>query len=512
YTVTFFATDDGRGGTQAALTSVGEQITISVADVNRAPTISGAADVLVPENTDIAFTVTASDPDGDPVTLTADGVPAGASFDAATGAFSWTPTYDDAGTYTLTFTVTDDRTGKTGPSLSATQTVTLTVQDVNRAPGLSVEPAGDQGVDEAQAIQFLATATDPDNDAVTLSYTSDPALPFTAGFDPATGRLSWTPGYDDAGVYTLTFTATDDGRGGTKSPLSTSTTVVLTVNDVNRAPTLTRDPAVDPVEVDENAELVIVLDATDPDGDDVTITAQALDANGNPVEMPAGAVYDQTTETFTWTPDFTQAGVYKVRFTATDDGRGGTLPPLSDEDLVTIVVNNVNRAPALDPIGPKTVAEGQVLEFTVTGSDPDADPLTFPRPNADPGNLTGLPSGATFDAATGVFAWMPDHAQAGTYDVTFTVSDGDLTDSETIVITVTDTNRPPVLNPVGNRSVDPDAELAFTLTATDPDADNTLTFSASGLPAGATLDPATGAFSWTPTAAQAGSYTVVFRV
>ena len=75
-------------------------------------------------------------------------------------------------------------------------------------------------------------------------------------------------------------------------------------------------------------------------------------------------------------------------------------------------------------------------------------------------------------------------------------------------------NLPPVLAPIGNKSVDEQTLLQFTVTARDPDLPaNTLTLAADGLPAGATFDPATGMFAWTPTEAQGpGSYDVTFTV
>jgi len=90
-----------------------------------------------------------------------------------------------------------------------------------------------------------------------------------------------------------------------------------------------------------------------------------------------------------------------------------------------------NQPPVLDPIGAKSVDEGVLLTFTVTASDPDGDVITLST-----SDLTGL--GATFDAATGVFSWTPGFAQSGPHDVTFTVSDGTLTDSEIVTITVND--------------------------------------------------------------------------
>jgi hypothetical protein len=73
------------------------------------------------------------------------------------------------------------------------------------------------------------TATDPDGNNITLSATD---LPSGATFTPSTGVFSWTPGYPTAGVYTPTFTATDDG-----SPVaSSSQDVVITVGS-NPTPT-----------------------------------------------------------------------------------------------------------------------------------------------------------------------------------------------------------------------------------------------------------------------------------
>jgi hypothetical protein len=88
-----------------------------------------------------------------------------------------------------------------------------------------------------------------------------------------------------------------------------------------------------------------------------------------------------------------------------------------------------NRAPVLEPIGDKTVDEGQLLQFAVSASDPDGDPLTYSASN--------LPQGASFDNQT--FAWTPDYEQAGIYhNIHFQVSDGSLSDSEDITITVND--------------------------------------------------------------------------
>ncbi|HRK34088.1 MAG TPA: Ser-Thr-rich GPI-anchored membrane family protein, partial [Candidatus Hydrogenedentes bacterium] len=82
-------------------------------------------------------------------------------------------------------------------------------------------------------------------------------------------------------------------------------------------------------------------------------------------------------------------------------------------------------------------------------------------------------------------------------------------DTETISITVVNVNREPVLGAIGNKSVDENALLQFSVTATDPDG-TTPTLSAQNLPSGATFTA--GVFSWTPSfsAAASSPYSVTF--
>ena len=84
--------------------------------------------------------------------------------------------------------------------------------------------------------------------------------------------------------------------------------------------------------------------------------------------------------------------------------------------------------------------------------------------------------------------------------------------AKTVTASFDHVNRAPVLDAIGDKSVEEGATLSFTVSATDADGD-ALTYSASNLPPGSTFDPATRSFSWTPTYAQAGSYAgVLFTV
>ncbi|MBD3258721.1 DUF4397 domain-containing protein [candidate division GN15 bacterium] len=191
--------------------------------------------------------------------------------------------------------------------------------------------------------------------------------------------------------------------------------ITLTVTLSNQAPIWTDIP--DQV-VDEGQLLAFGVSATDPDEDALTLNTSTL---------PAGATFTDNgdgTGDFSWTPDFTQADLYTVIFTATDGD-------LSTADTVTITVNNVNRAPELTEVLPQEVIENSPLSFGITAADPDEDALTLVA--------EGLPTGAAFvdnEDGTGTFDWTPNDGDAGQYTVTFIASDGDLADTIMVDIEV----------------------------------------------------------------------------
>jgi Ca2+-binding RTX toxin-like protein len=177
--------------------------------------------------------------------------------------------------------------------------------------------------------------------------------------------------------------------------------------------------------VEEEQPLTFTVSATDED-----LPGQALTFSLDEAAKALGMAIDPTTGVFTWTPSETQQGAYQVTFQASDNGS----PNLSDSETITITVNETNAAPVLDAIGDKQVDENQPFSFTVTASDRDDSPANNVTLSA-----TGLPAGASFDAATGSFTWTPSETQRGVHQVTFQATDDgspNLSDSETITITV----------------------------------------------------------------------------
>ncbi len=186
--------------------------------------------------------------------------------------------------------------------------------------------------------------------------------------------------------------------------------------------------------VDEGQELVINVSATDAEGSPITLTTSTL---------PAGAIFTETgngTGTFSWTPDFDQAGSYDILFTAFEPST------MSDTETVTITVNNTNRAPFFFTITDESVDEDQEVGIYPVVDDPDPehsniDSLTL--------SVTTLPEGATFgyvfngDVWGWEFLWTPSFEQAGVYEIEFVITDGDLFGYDTVVVTVNNVNRAP---------------------------------------------------------------------
>jgi hypothetical protein len=197
------------------------------------------------------------------------------------------------------------------------------------------------------------------------------------------------------------------------------------------------------------------------------------------------------------------AGTADVVVTNISSGLFSTLP-----DGFTYIDN---LPPVLDPIGNQTVAEGGSLTVPVSAVDPDG---TIPVLTTSP-----LPDNATFTDngdGTGVFSFNPDFDQADDYKITFRATDeldAALVDTETVTITVTNTNRAPELTPVGDTSVVEYGSLQLTITAYDPDG-TMPSLTADNLPVNADFTDngdGTGTFIFEPVTGQAGDYIITFR-
>ncbi|MBI1762031.1 MAG: tandem-95 repeat protein, partial [Acidobacteria bacterium] len=445
-------------------------VNITINGVNDPPVLSVPPAQTVAEGQTLTFTVSATDPDSPVIKITAPSRPSGASFIESSRVFTWTPNFDQAGTYTVNFVATDDGT----PALTDAKSVQIIVTNTNRAPRADAKTVT---TNEDTPVPIVLSGSDPDGDAITTMVVTQPQRGKLSGNAP---NLTYTPNQDVNGTDSFTYKAND---GSLDSPL-----VIVTINiaPVNDAPVLN---VPGPQTVNEAVKLSFNLSATDVD------TGQTLTFSSS--NLPNGAALTPD-GMFMWTPTNKQAGSYTVNFTATDNGT----PALGNSKSVAITVVNPAPVAASQNV---TLDEDTPKAIVLVVNDLDGDALTYTIVNAPQhGALSGTAPNLTYTPALNY---------NGADSFSFKANDGSVdSNTATVSLTINSINDRPVLNVPPTQAVNEGVALSFTVTATDVDAGQTLTFSAANVPQGANFNPATATFTWTPTFAQAGDYTVNFTV
>ena len=465
-----------------------KSFTVMVAEVNAAPVLTVPADQTIAEQTTLSVSASATDADLPANTLTFAllNPPSGMTINSASGAISWTPSESQGpSTNVITVTVTDNGS----PSLSATNTFTVKVTEVNVAPVLTV-PA-DQTVAEQTTLSVSASATDADLPANTLTFALlNPPSGMT--INSASGAISWTPSESQGpSTNVITVTVTDNGSPS----LSATNTFTVKVTEVNVAPVLTV-PADQTIA--EQTALSVSASATDADLPANTLTFALL----NP---PSGMTINGASGAISWTPSESQGpSTNVITVTVTDNGS----PSLSATNTFTVKVTEVNVAPVLTVPADQTIAEQTTLSVSASATDADlpANTLTFA--------LLNPPSGMTINSASGAISWTPSESQGpSTNVITVTVTDNgspSLSATNTFTVKVTEVNVAPVLTVPADQTIAEQTTLSVSASATDADLPaNTLTFALLNPPSGMTINSASGAISWTPTESQGQTTNVI---
>jgi Bacterial Ig domain/Bacterial cadherin-like domain len=374
-----------------------QNLSITVTNVDEAPSITSANTANTAENTTTVIDVDATDPDAGAVLTYS--IAGGAdqlkfSIVAGTGVltFQSAPDFEnptDAGgdnVYDVDVEVTDG----TNP---VTQAIAVTVTNVDEAPSFS--SANTANVAENNTAVIDVDATDPEGLAVTYSISggADQAL---FSIVPATGVLTFlsAPNFEapaDAGannVYDVQVQASAGAVPGTQN-------IAVTVTNVNEAPVITiTDNAIDTLE-DTNITMnggagSTLASIADPDGDvtiQVTLTATqgTLSLNGvaGLTFIPANAANDGVDDTnlvFTGTvsvvnarlngmvykPNLNYFGNADVDVSVSDLGNTGSGGTQTDgPDNIDITVIPVNDAPVAEP---KTHATHSAIGLTINGA------------------------------------------------------------------------------------------------------------------------------------------------
>lgn len=288
-------------------------VTIVVTDKNAPPVLTRPGDRVVNENEELQFNLHATDVDGNTLRyFTSVALPPGAQLNGNN--FSWTPNIDQAGSWPVTFIVEDNG----NPRLQDRQSITITVRNINRAP---VVTDTSFTVNEDSQISFQIRASDPDGVEPPLRFIST-NLPLDAMITP-NGQFNWRPSYTQAGNYPITVIVQD--TSDRTAILSTTATISITVNNVNRPPVFTDSL---PKSGNELEQISFTLAATEPDGDQLTFSSNNLPGNAR-----------ITNNVFSWTPTLSDSGIYNVMFVVRETNGGSAA--LSDTATIPITIHDL---------------------------------------------------------------------------------------------------------------------------------------------------------------------------
>ncbi|MEM7126668.1 MAG: putative Ig domain-containing protein [Chloroflexota bacterium] len=507
--------DDGNGGTDSVSF---EWVVNGGTPLNNPPLLTNPGDQNHQVGSGIGLTVSASDPDGDPVTFDATGLPAGLTIDESSGLISGSPTAPGVNAVTITASDGTDVVSVNltwtidgpivGPAIPIYQDAMANSWSNGHWSNVTINPSNTSVV-AAGSHSLAFTYDDPYSTLFFLSGTALAATDYQAVRFQIYGTESgqqfnvaiMNSAYQTSNTYQVTpllnqwlevtiplgefgtlsdifYVLFANPQGGSQSVIYLDELVLIGqegVGPINNPPTLT-NPGDQSHSV--NGAVNLTLSATDADGHLLSYSA---------TDLPSGLNIDSATGTISGTP--TTAGSYAV-VASVDDGNGGT-------DSVTFnwTINEPapgNNPPVLTNPGDQTHHVGESTSLPLSAIDADGHVLTF--------GATGLPTGLAIDSATGIIAGTP--TTEGTSSVTITVDDGNGgTDNATFAWTINPAppiNNPPVVTSPGDQTHQVGSGVGLTISASDPDGDS-VTFSATGLPAGLVIDGASGLISGTPT-------------
>jgi parallel beta-helix repeat protein len=387
---------DGKGGRDWT------NFTLTVLNTNDIPVFTTVpGDTTIEDTETFTFTVNATDEDvgailefgisSDPVTTI--------SIGATTGVINWKP--DSEGFYVVNLTVTDQ-------IVTVHHLFNITVLHLNTPPSVTLEKPADGAELNVVNPTFRWVATDPDSKDVTFDfYISEEKgnvdglnSEFRVGSTLKDEHFSPPASLEQGKTYHWTVIPDDGIIQGTCTSGVWSFTIAQEAR-INSPPEFLSSP---PTLALTGREWFYEPVATDDDPDDIVTISMLHGPNG--MVLGEGVL--------TWTPTINQLGENIVRLEATD-GQSSDFQEFVVE--VEQTGGGTNTPPTVEPVGDRTVNEGDAILIAVTASDPEGDPLTY--------RVVDGPEGSWI-TSTGEFKWQTNKGDAGSHNIVIGVSDGAL--------------------------------------------------------------------------------------
>lgn len=408
---------------------------------NTAPSISTELQVTVDERTNVILEATLNDVDedelavtwrqtsGDPVTL--QGV--------NTNQLSFTaPEVTETQTFVFEIEVDDNKD-------TATETITVNVLHVNQLPEITLAESID--VVENNLVTLSASISDADDDQLTFTW-HQTAGPVVSLLNSNTLTPSFTaPELKQSQVASFELSVSDNEATVTK-------TINVHIEHINKVPVVS---IADDFSVKEGEQAQLLASIIDHDGD--YIVFDWAQTSGPEIEL---------TNSHTLTPSFVAPEVHQdqlITFELIASDRHATVT-----SRVTVLVLQVNKAPTIELTRDFEVNESEQAQLMAAISDEDGDSLTYSwqqisGPSVELENTDSL--------TPSFIAPLVKKDEKVTFKIT--VSDGELTRSSNISVTIINLNKPPTVWAGNNFTMQSGHTVKINATASDED-DDELTF------------------------------------
>ena len=484
-------------------------LSITVTDVNEAPSFTSGTSTSVSENTSgTVYTATASDVDAsDTQTYSLVGG-ADQELFALNGAdlsFIAAPDYESLpasgdNTYEVQLRVTDSGDLSTDLSLS------INVTDVNEAPSFTSAPASTNAAENTSGTVYTATAQDPEDVLLVFTISGTDADAFSISTTTSTQAeiaFSTPPNFeapadsDGDNVYELTLQVTD----GSTAPISQAISISVTnVNefDASFGSEPDADSATNQIAENATAGTAVGITAAAVDGDAGTSISYAFAESSSTsailfsIDASSGIITLRNSNSL----DFESASSHElVIVAASSDGSAAT-------HTFTVAVTDINEAPT---IASTTTAVsfsegGSGTVYDAAASDPENATLSYSLSGADANAFTISAEGLVTFNSTPDYDSAADADGNNVYAITIEVSDGTNATTQAITVTVTDLDEAPsITNTATSVSVAENSTGAvFDASATDPE-NTTLNYSLAGEDADALGIDSSGIISFNTT-------------
>ncbi|MBN1779986.1 VCBS domain-containing protein [bacterium] len=411
---------------------VSQLVNVTVTPVDDAPQITSPASAEAVEDQPFTYTITATDPENDPITYAFSGYPVWMTVSGTT--IQGSP---PEGVTSVNFTASATANGKT-----TNLTVSISVAGVDDPPVITSSGTGN--ATEDINFTYTATATDPENDPIVFTFSGQPAWTSVSG--------AVIQGAPPEGVTSFSFTVTAAANGK-----SVQKSVNITVQQVDDAPEITSPATADAT---EDVPFTYTATATDAENDPITITFSQV-----PAWLTVSGTVIQGTPT---------EGVTSAVFTITATANGKT-----DQQNVTVTVQAVDDAPVLTSADSDQAVEDQAYTYVATATDTENDPITFA--------YSAYPDWMTVSAAS--IQGIPlNNVTAFSFTVTATANGK--SDQQTVNVTVQAVNDPPVITSADTLFATEDQPFSYTAEAADEENDP-LTVTLSNVPSWIQVDALT---------------------